>query len=83
MTKYEGGPAYFLGENSDDETTVTAIDLGNEITLASVETAPEEGYGTDDLDNMDLIIGSGWRVAGGTGSVGFEMTNNVYVVKNM
>lgn len=81
ITKYDSGPAYFLGVNSTSGTMVSGIDLGNETSFSDVTTAPDDGYLADDLDNMNLVIGSGWRVPGGTGSVGFEMTNNVYVIK--
>jgi hypothetical protein len=81
ITKYDGGPAYFLGANSSDGTIVAAINMGNSVNFEDVVTAPESGYQTDDSDNMNFVIGSGWRVQGGTGSVGFEMTKNIYVIK--
>lgn len=69
----EGGPAIRLGMN------VTGLDNGNAADFHDVDAAPEgESYMGDNLP--DYVIGNGFR-NGGSGSEGFVMTQNVYILK--
>jgi hypothetical protein len=62
---------------------VSGLNLGNEKNFAEVVSAPTAGYITDEGDNPDegtMVIGRDWY-SGGQGSSGFEMSNNVYLLK--
>jgi hypothetical protein len=68
-----GGPAIRLGLN------VTGLDNGNAADFHDVDAAPEgESYTGDNLS--DYVIGNGFR-NGGSGSEGFVMTQNVYILR--
>jgi hypothetical protein len=64
------GPFITLG------TEVNGVNMGNEQGYHDITEAPEEGYVGDD---PEPLIGWGWK-AGGSGSSGFDMTENVYVL---
>ena len=66
------GPMIMLGPD------VSALDLGNGTDYHAVDEAPVDGYQFD--DGGTLVIGTSWR-DGGTGQTGFDMTENVYVLK--
>ncbi len=74
IIKYDGGPAYFLNANA------TGINLGNEKSFSEITEAPSEGYLSDDAANESYVIGSSYRT-GGSGTTGFTMSNNVYIIK--
>jgi hypothetical protein len=70
----DGGPNMHLGPG------VTAQSLGNSQDYHAVSEAPADGYQSDDPGNGVYVIGSSWR-NGGNGTVGFNMTENVYAVR--
>jgi hypothetical protein len=67
----DDGPYITLGDG------VTGVDMGNTQDYHDIVEAPETGYVGDD---PDPLIGWGWK-AGGSGPTGFDMTENVYVIK--
>jgi hypothetical protein len=69
MGKSGAGPWITLGKD------VQAINLGAGMTFVQVMEAPDAGY----QDDPDLIGGT-WN-NGGAGETGYEMSNNVYVLK--
>ena len=70
----DGGPNMKLGPG------VTAQSLGSSQDYHAVDVAPVDGYLTDDTGNEIYVIGDTWR-AGGSGTTGFIMSENVYAVK--
>jgi hypothetical protein len=66
------GPVIVLGPG------VTAQSLGNADDYHDVNEAPADSYQAD--EGNDLVIGTSWR-DGGSGSTGFYMTDNVYILK--
>jgi len=70
----DNGPNMKLGPN------VTAQSLGSSQDYQAVDAAPAGGYLADDPGNQVYVIGDSWR-AGGEGSTGFIMSENVYAVK--
>ncbi len=70
----DGGPNMKLGPG------VTAQSLGSSQDYHDIDEATADGYQADDTDNEVYVIGDTWR-AGGAGSTGFIMSENVYVVK--
>lgn len=71
---HDDGPNMYLGNG------VTGQNLGNAKTYHQVDTAPDSGYETDDTTTPKLVIGTTWR-NGGSGTTGYIMTKNIYVVK--
>jgi hypothetical protein len=70
----DGGPNMKLGPG------VTAQSLGSSQDYHAVDEAPAGGYQADDSGNEVYVIGDTWR-AGGSGTTGFIMSENVYAVK--
>lgn len=64
-------PTFLLGPG------VTAVNLGSTTAYHDVNEAPETGY---DDDDPNAIIGISWQ-DGGSGTTGFQVTGNVYVLK--
>ena len=64
------GPNFKLGPG------VTAINLGADADYHEVSQAPADGYEADD---SSYVIGTSF-IAGGEGSTGYDMTENVYVL---
>jgi len=63
-------PTFLLGPG------VTAVNLGSATAFHAVTQAPDTGY---DDDDPDPIIGISWQ-DGGSGTTGFQVTANVYVL---
>ncbi len=59
---------------------VQAVDLGNAKGFDEIDEAPETGYASDGEGVENMVIGIGYR-SGGTGSSGYIMTGNIYVLK--
>ena len=70
----DGGPNMKLGPG------VTAQSLGNSQDYHDTDEAPAGGYQADDPGSEVYVIGDTWR-AGGTGTTGFIMSENVYAVE--
>jgi hypothetical protein len=71
---HDDGPNMYLGPG------VTGQNLGNGTPFHQVDMAPDTGYQSDDTTSGTLVIGTSWR-NGGSGTTGFIMTSNIYVVK--
>ena len=65
------GPTGYLGNG------VTALNAGNETAFSDFNIAVSDGYAADDTKP---IIGSSWQ-NGGSGTEGYVVTGNVYVLK--
>jgi len=70
MQKMSPAPIVYLGPG------VQAINLGPDPGFDNVHTAPESGYATDE---PEPVIGRAYK-SGGSGTTGFEMTGNVFVL---
>ncbi|MDX9721380.1 MAG: hypothetical protein RBU37_11590 [Myxococcota bacterium] len=64
-------PSFALGPNT------LGINLGNEQDFLSVTEAPEDGYGDD---SGEPVIGESYKT-GGSGTTGFIMSENVYLLQ--
>jgi hypothetical protein len=71
---HDNGPNMYLGPG------VTGQSLGSATKFHDVDTAPDTGYEADDTTSGKLVIGISWR-SGGSGTTGFTMNGNVYVVQ--
>ncbi len=68
-----GGPGIRLGEN------VTGVNFGNATTFHNIDTVSQPTDFVADNDT-DYVIGDSFR-NGGSGSAGFVMTENIYLLK--
>lgn len=71
---HDDGPNMYLGPG------VTGQNLGDGTAYHQLDTAPDTGYVADDTGGGKLVIGTSWR-SGGSGTTGFTMNKNIYVVK--
>lgn len=70
MQKLHPAPIVYLGPG------VQAVNLGPDPDFDATSTAPDSGYSTDE---PEPVIGRNYK-SGGSGSTGFEMTGNVFVL---
>lgn len=70
MQKLHPAPIVYLGPG------VQAINLGPDPDFDGTDTAPDSGYASDD---PEPIIGREYK-SGGSGSTGFDMSGNVFVL---